>query len=132
MKRIALKVTMVVVFIFAGNQSFANDLHTSNEIIVASDSTVETFKVYGNCGMCKRTIEGSLTDVEGINSADWNSESKLMEVGFDKALISLSEIKQKISAVGYDTEEHRASEESYKGLHGCCQYERPEEIKNSK
>jgi mercuric ion binding protein len=132
MKKVVLKVTMVVAFVFAGNQSFANASYSSNKVVVASDSTVETFKVYGNCGMCKRTIEGSLTDVEGINSADWSSESKLMEVNFDKALISLSEIKQKISAVGYDTEEHRASEESYKGLHGCCQYERPEEIKNSK
>ena len=126
MKKVVLKVTMVVAFVFAGNQSFANESYSSNKVIVASDSTVETFKVYGNCGMCKRTIEGSLADVEGINSADWSSESKLMEVNFDKALISLSEIKEKISEVGYDTEEHRASEESYKGLPGCCQYERPE------
>ncbi len=26
----------------------------------------EVFTVFGNCGMCERTIEGSLKDVEGV------------------------------------------------------------------
>jgi copper chaperone CopZ len=126
MKKIVLKVTMVVAFIFAGNQSFANSLPTSNEIIVNSDSTVERFKVYGNCGMCKRTIEGSLNDQEGVNSSIWDKETKIIEINYDPSIISLDEIKMKITAVGYDTEEKRATEEAYKGLPGCCQYERPE------
>lgn len=126
MKKIVLKVTMVVAFIFAGNQSFANSLQTSNEIIVNSDSTVERFKVYGNCGMCKRTIEGSLNDQEGVNSSIWDKETKIIEINYDPSIISLDEIKMKITAVGYDTEEKRATEEAYKGLPGCCQYERPE------
>ena len=126
MKKIVLKVTMVVAFIFAGNQSFANSLQTSNEIIVNSDSTLERFKVYGNCGMCKRTIEGSLNDQEGVNSSIWDKETKIIEINYDPSIISLDEIKMKITAVGYDTEEKRATEKAYKGLPGCCQYERPE------
>ena len=76
--------------------------------------------------MCKKTIEGSLKNVKGIEKADWNKETKMMEVTFDSEVISLKEIKQKIANVGYDTDEVRATDDTYNGLPGCCQYERPE------
>ena len=91
-----------------------------------TQSKTETFKVYGNCGMCEKTIEGSLKNVKGIDKADWNKETKMMEVTFDPEVISLTEIKQKIADVGYDSDEVRASEKAYNKLPGCCQYDRPE------
>ena len=87
--------------------------------------------MYGNCGMCKATIEGALKDVKGIEKAEWDIEAKMMYVTYDKKLISLDDIKKKIAAVGYDTDKFRASDETYGELPGCCQYERPEnETKN--
>jgi copper chaperone CopZ len=80
--------------------------------------------------MCKRTIEGSLNDQEGVNSSIWDKETKIIEINYDPSIISLDEIKMKITAVGYDTEDKRATEGAYKGLPGCCQYERPEKIRN--
>ena len=126
MKKRVLKATFIALFTCAGGSLFASNPTEIDKSILVNDSTVETFKVYGNCGMCKRTIEGSLKDQEGIFSADWDTETKMMVVNYNESLISLEDIKKKITSVGYDTEEHRATDESYKGLHGCCQYERPE------
>ena len=86
----------------------------------------ETFTVYGNCGMCKKTIEGSLKEETGVSEAVWNMDSGEMKVSFDAKSISIDEIKQKIADVGYDTDTHRAKVDVYNSLPGCCQYDRPE------
>ena len=86
----------------------------------------ETFVVYGNCGMCKKTIEGSLKDETGVSEAIWDIDSGEMKVSFDSKSISLDDIKQKIADVGYDTDTHRAKVDVYNKLPGCCQYDRPE------
>jgi len=81
--------------------------------------------VYGNCGMCEKTIENSLKDVKGISQGDWDRETDVMTITFNPEVISLDDIKQKIADVGYDSDTHRAKEEVYNSLPGCCQYERP-------
>jgi len=85
----------------------------------------ETFTVYGNCGMCERTIEASLKDVNGVSEADWNRDTDVMTVTFDTDIITLDAIKQRIADVGYDSDSHRAKDEIYNALPGCCQYDRP-------
>ena len=88
-------------------------------------SKTETFTVYGNCGMCEKTIEEALKDTKGVSVADWNKDTHIMTVTFKPNLITLDKIKTIIADVGYDSDTHRASDEVYAGLHGCCQYERP-------
>lgn len=83
-------------------------------------------KVWGNCNMCKKTIEGSL-DVDGVLEADWNKDTKMMSIGYDSTLIDLEHIEQLISKSGYDTEMFRAEDNTYNNLHDCCKYERKEE-----
>jgi copper chaperone CopZ len=85
-----------------------------------------SFHVYGNCGMCEKTIENAFSDVDGVGEVDWNKETKQIKVDFDSTKISLFQIKNKIAGVGYDTKEVRAEESVYSSLPGCCQYERPE------
>lgn len=82
-----------------------------------------SFKVSGNCEMCKKTIESSL-DKKGVNSANWNVESKMMEVVYNPTKISEDQIHQHIASSGYDTEKVKADEKAYKALPGCCQYSR--------
>lgn len=84
------------------------------------------FKVYGNCGMCEKTIEGSLNGQDGIGKADWNKDSKMIVVTYDAQKMDEDKIKEKIAGVGYDTDTHRAKKSTYSSLPGCCQYERPE------
>ena len=85
----------------------------------------ETFKVWGNCGMCKKTIEKSLK-VSGIADADWNKDTKIMTVSFDSTAITLAQIQKNIAAAGYDTEQLRGDDAAYANLHSCCKYERKE------
>ncbi|MCB0693976.1 MAG: heavy-metal-associated domain-containing protein [Saprospiraceae bacterium] len=85
----------------------------------------EVFTVYGNCGMCERTIEGSLTGVKEIKKAGWDKDSDQMTVSFNPTVISFDQIKQRIADVGYDSDSHRATDEVYNNLPGCCQYDRP-------
>ena len=98
----------------------------TENVLLQGDEKTETFKVFGNCGMCESTMEGSLKGEKGIKESDWNKETKIMTVTFDSEKITLDEIKKKIADVGYDTAKFRASEKTYNKLPGCCQYERPE------
>lgn len=91
-----------------------------------AQSGKETFKVWGNCDMCKKTIETALK-VDGVKKATWNVETKQMLVKFDPSKISLDQIHQKIAAVGYDTDKVKGDDTAYNNLHGCCQYERRSE-----
>lgn len=95
-------------------------------VLVSNDVKTETktFKVYGNCGMCKRRIEGALVEVEGVQSAEWDMESGKLTVNFDAEVITLDDIQKKVAAVGHDTKKYRAEDAVYNKLHGCCQYER--------
>ncbi|MDP2175336.1 MAG: heavy-metal-associated domain-containing protein [Bacteroidota bacterium] len=89
----------------------------------SKNTQTETFKVWGNCGMCKKTIEKSLK-TKGVSKAEWNMETKMMTVVFNPKKVSLAQIHKNIASVGYDTELERASDDVYNKLHGCCKYER--------
>ncbi len=108
----------------AGKASMMNPLHPNRDYDL--ETKMETFKVFGNCSMCKETIEGSLADNQWVYDAVWDKDSKMMEITYVSGNVSIEEIKLKIAGVGYDTEEYRADDEVYGNLHGCCQYERPE------
>lgn len=86
--------------------------------------TTTKFKVWGNCNMCKKTIEKPLTEEKGIMERDWNKDSKIITVRYDTTQISLPEIHDMIAATGYDTEEKKGDDEAYKNLQACCQYTR--------
>jgi periplasmic mercuric ion binding protein len=90
---------------------------------VFAQSKTDTVMVYGNCGMCKNRIQKALK-IEGISSADWNADTKLLVVTYDSQKISNDEIQKKIIAVGHDTEKYAADASVYKTLPGCCLYER--------
>ncbi|MEO7905568.1 MAG: heavy-metal-associated domain-containing protein [Saprospiraceae bacterium] len=112
MKHVSLILTILVMSV----------LHLS-----ATDSNVktDTFKVYGNCGMCKRTIEKAATSVEGVKSASWDVETDIITVSYNSTVVALDDIKKAIAASGYDSDSHRAPDAVYNKLHGCCQYDRP-------
>lgn len=74
--------------------------------------------------MCKKTIEKSVGDLDGLVKADWNVKTKMMTVSYDTAKVQLAEIQQKIAAAGYDNEAFRGDDEAYTNLHHCCQYDR--------
>lgn len=121
MKNLSLIIALLGSFLFATLSEAQLARHDFSSRIEAQ---TETFKVYGNCGMCKRRIEGALKEVEGILSADWDVDTKMMTVKFTKDLITLDDIQKRIADVGHDTNKYRADDEVYGKLPGCCKYER--------
>jgi mercuric ion binding protein len=89
-----------------------------------AQSKTDKFKVFGNCSMCEKTIEKAAQSVGGVKSADWNKETKIMEVTFDESKTNVHKVHMAIAKVGYDTEMHKANDEVYNKLPGCCKYER--------
>ena len=80
-------------------------------------------KVSGNCGMCKNHIEKAAKDA-GATKASWDKATKLLTVSFDVSKTSTDKIETAIAGAGYDTEHKEATQEAYKKLDECCQYER--------
>ncbi len=91
--------------------------------VFAGNKTVK-FKVNGNCDMCKARIEKAAKAVDGVSKADWNKETKMMEVTLDDSKTNVHKVEMAIAKVGHDTEMHKASDEVYSKLPSCCKYDR--------
>lgn len=82
-----------------------------------------TAKVYGNCEMCKETIE-TAANKKGIAKAEWNKDTKLLSLTFDSSKTNVDEVLKLVAYAGYDNEIYLAPDETYAQLPECCQYER--------
>ncbi len=91
---------------------------------VFAGNKTEKIEVKGNCGMCEKRIEKAASSVEGVSKADWNKETKHLEVTFDDSKTSLEKIEVAVAKVGHDTPHHKATTEVYDELSGCCKYDR--------
>lgn len=80
-----------------------------------------SFKVSGECDMCKKRIESSIK-VEGVEAAVWNPDTKMLKVKYDADKITIEKIHQLIAAAGYDTDTDKANDSAYNELPKCCQY----------
>ena len=96
---------------------------TTTEVSKEKAMTDLSFGVRGNCGMCKNTIEKAANGVEGVAIATWDVDKKKIDVSFDEAKTNATAIHNAIAASGYDTEKIVGSEEAYKNLASCCQYD---------
>ena len=92
--------------------------------VFGQDIKTEKINVYGNCGMCKDRIEKATKSVEGVTNANWNKETKILEVSFDASKVKVDDIHKAVAKVGHDTDKEKANDEAYKNLPGCCHYER--------
>jgi len=88
-----------------------------------AETITTTFKVSGECGMCKKKIESSLR-IKGVTKVNWDLDSKMITVTYNSDKITIDEIHERIAAVGYDTEKVKAKDEEYAKLDACCKYER--------
>lgn len=91
--------------------------------VFAQTITKSTFKVKGECGMCKERIE-TTAKKSGATYANWNSDSQQLIVEYDAGKVSSDEILKKIADVGHDNEKYSATDEVYRNLPGCCLYPR--------
>ena len=84
-----------------------------------------SFKVYGECSMCKHRIENALK-VDGIKSANWDEDSKILTIQYilTADIRGLDTIEQLVAAAGHDNEKYKAADAVYQKLSLCCHYER--------
>lgn len=108
------KVLSILIFLFMGTT------------MVFAQAKTEKFEVKGNCGMCENRIEKAAKSVDGVSAADWNQETKILEVTFDESKTSVHKVQMAIAKVGHDTPMHKAKDEVYNALPGCCKYDRTE------
>ncbi len=92
----------------------------------------ESFKVQGNCGMCKKHIETAATELPGVRSATWNKTTKLFTVSYQPSAISIDSIQSKIAAAGYDTPKYHGNDAAYRELDECCKYDRIKQAASKK
>ena len=91
--------------------------------IITSDLT---FGVRGNCGMCKSTIESATMSIEGVDTASWSTESKMISINVSTEINDqfINDIHNAIAKSGYDTVLSTALIEDYDKLPMCCKYNR--------
>ena len=87
------------------------------------NAKTETVKVYGNCGMCKTTIEKAGSKKK-LYKTDWNEETKIASITYDTKKSSADQVLKSIALSGYDNVNYLAPDDAYNKLHGCCKYDR--------
>jgi len=97
--------------------------------VVNAQTKSATFKVAGECGMCKKKIETAAKNA-GATYALWDVTSKALNVKYEGQSSIEAKIQEGIAAVGYDTPNYKATDEAYNKLHDCCKYERVSEQKS--
>ncbi|MDB5208516.1 MAG: hypothetical protein JWR72_3591 [Flavisolibacter sp.] len=102
---------------------FFTFLFISFSTVGFAQTKTETFKVAGECGMCKKKIE-STAKKGGASYAAWDVDSKLLTVKYNSTSASKAKIEKAIASVGYDTPDYKTTEAAYDKLDGCCKYER--------
>lgn len=107
------KIVMVIAVLLSSVNSFAQ----------IKNAKTETVKIYGNCGMCKTTIEKA-GNIKNIAAVEWNKDSKMATLSYDDKKTNQDEILKRIALAGYDSEKFLAPDDVYAKLPGCCQYSR--------
>lgn len=126
MKKVMLSIVVLAVI---GMTSCKNQSEEQKETLEVTEDIKEvamaetTFGVRGNCGMCKKTIEKAANSVEGVASANWDIDLKKIDVTYDDTKTDDMAIHNAIAASGYDTDQVAGSEDAYKDLPKCCQFD---------
>lgn len=80
-----------------------------------------TIKTSAECGECKERIESKLNYTKGIVFSELDYKTQVLTVKFKPSKISLEQIKQIVSELGYDADDLKANAAAQKALPMCCQ-----------
>ena len=87
------------------------------------NAKTEIVKIYGNCGMCEKTIEKA-GNHKKIAKVDWNADTKMATLTYDSKKTNQDAILKRIALSGYDSDKFLAPDNAYSKLPSCCQYDR--------
>lgn len=95
--------------------------HEGHSHDVTMTATTASFVVHGNCGMCKTRIEETAMGIEGVEKAEWNKETKVLDLAYAENTVVKS-IQEAIAEAGHDNGTFKADDKIYEALPGCCHY----------
>ncbi|MGG7550732.1 MULTISPECIES: DUF3347 domain-containing protein [Chryseobacterium] len=107
------KILMVITVLLSAVNSFAQ----------IKNAKTETVKIYGNCEMCKTTIEKA-GNVKNVVTVNWNKDTKIATIDYDSKKTNQDETLKRIALAGYDNEKFLAPDDVYAKLSDCCHYNR--------
>ncbi len=87
----------------------------------SKEKVTTSFKVEGVCNMCKERIENA-ANIKGVKMASWDKESRMLEVVYIPAKVSIDSIYSSVARAGHDTDKKESTPEQYKKLPQCCAY----------
>jgi copper chaperone CopZ len=87
-------------------------------------TTTKTFRVDGVCEMCKHTIEGALKRSPAVYFADWDEDSKLLLVKYNRTMVDSKKLEELVAASGHSTQHVKADTNAVNGLPECCKHEK--------
>lgn len=96
-----------------------------DENIFDKDKTKGThamLNVGGSCEMCKDRIEKVAKGIVGVHAAMWDLKAQELHIDYDDKKTNLDAISKAVAAVGHDTNLHKANDDIYAALPGCCHY----------
>ncbi len=85
------------------------------------DIRTETYKVEGNCNMCKKRIEEAAF-IKGVKRAEWNADKQQLTIVYKPSKTNADEVLTSVANAGYSSEKMVATEAAYKKLPECCHY----------
>jgi copper chaperone CopZ len=110
MKRIALLIMMIGGFAWSANAQLQQKKPVTVKI---ATPTVQ-------CEQCKKRIEDYMKGEEGISKVTVDYKRKITTITYLPNRTNLDNVKTGIANAGYDADDVKANEDSYKALPTCC------------
>ncbi len=101
----------------------AVSLSSINSFAQIKEAKTATVKIFGNCNMCKATIEQA-GNVKKEAHVTWDQNTKMATLTYNSGKTNPDEILKRIALAGYDSESFLAPDDAYAKLPDCCQYDR--------
>jgi Cu(I)/Ag(I) efflux system membrane fusion protein len=77
--------------------------------------------VNGVCDMCKNRIEKAAL-IKGVKVAEWDKHKKNLFIVYRPDKVNVDDIEKAVAKAGHYTKNHKAKNEVYNSLPGCCKY----------
>ncbi len=117
-------INLILILVIVAGMGLSASAQKQSPVVAGQKAVkTESFKVYGNCSLCKERIEKAVKE-EGAITASWDTDTKILAVTYDPSKTSRDGLSKKLASVGHDTEKYKAPDEVYNKLPACCHYER--------
>lgn len=103
-----------------GDVNQVEDNHQASNMLPVIQK--ETFEVSGNCETCKERIEKAALAVNGVKSAVWTIDTKMLAISYYEASTTIETIRKAIADAGHDNGSYKSDNEIYNNLPDCCKY----------